>query len=155
MYMTENITTVLKHPFCCNNHADMLICGRCNPPPENDAYRGVYFSTKDNMTATAARMKGTPLRVEHQTRPVGAVLSAWTSADGSLFALAEIDVRQIGGAVAAQCVSAGRLGEFSLGYTSKVSRGVDGLLTAGPKTIHELSMVKNGARPNCNIMCCE
>ena len=57
---------------------DMLVCGRCNPPPEQSPdYRGVYFDTSDDMRAHAASMTGVPLRVEHNTKPVGAVLSAW------------------------------------------------------------------------------
>ena len=38
-----------------------------------------------------------PLRVEHNTQPVGSVLSAWTASDGSLYALAEIDVKVLYG----------------------------------------------------------
>jgi hypothetical protein len=134
----------------------MLICGRCNPPPENDPnYRGVYFASSDDLPAHAASMMGTPLRVEHTTQPVGAVLSAWTGVDGSMYALAEIDVRQPGGAVAAACVSAGRFSEFSLGYTSRMSRDPAGRLRVDCKKIRELSLVRVGARPNCKIICRE
>ena len=134
----------------------MLICGRCNPPPENDPnYRGVYFAAKDDMQAHAAGMGGTPLRVEHTTKPVGSVLSAWTAEDGSMYALAEIDVQHPTGAVAAACVHAGRFSEFSLGYTSRMSRDTSGRLHVDCKKIRELSLVRVGARPNCKIICRE
>lgn len=134
----------------------MLICGRCNPPPESDPnYRGVYFADRDDLPAHAAAMGGTPLRVEHITQPVGSVLSAWTALDGSMYALAEINVQQPGGAMAAACVTAGRFNEFSLGYTSRMSRDTSGILNVGNKRIQELSLVRMGARPDCKIICHE
>ena len=49
----------------------MLVCGQCNPPPEQGKeYSGVFFSAKDDMNAHAASMTGIPLRVEHNTKPV-------------------------------------------------------------------------------------
>ena len=37
---------------------DMLICGRCNPPPVDDPnYRGPYFDSKDDMQAHASSMR--------------------------------------------------------------------------------------------------
>ena len=153
-YVTGLLYTYIRpHPRVITA---MLICGRCNPAPESDPnYRGVFFATSDNLQQHAAGMVGTPLRVEHTTQPVGSVVSAWTGSDGSMYALAEIDVMRPGGAVAAACVGAGRFKEFSLGYTSKMSRDSDGRLRVGSKTIKELSIVKNGARPDCKIMCQE
>ena len=79
------------------------------------------------------------------------MLSAWTAKDGSLYALAEIDVKGIGGAVAAAGVDNGRWREFSLGYTSNVRRAEDGRLSVHDRKIKELSIVGMGARPNCKI----
>lgn len=134
---------------------NMLICGRCNPPPvdmqANPAYSGVYWNSNDNMHEKAMSMRGTPLRVEHNTGAVGSVLSGWIGPDQSMYVLAEIDVTKINGAVAAACVKSGRLAEFSLGYKSTMTREADGQVRAGEKTIQELSLVATGARPNCNI----
>ena len=59
----------------------MLVCGCCNPPPEQSPdYRGVYFDAKDDMKAHAQSMTGVPLRVEHNTRPVGKVCFSLTMA---------------------------------------------------------------------------
>ena len=57
----------------------------------------------------------------------------------------------MGGAVAAAGVHAGTWREFSLGYTSSVSRLDDGRLSVCNKRIRELSIVRAGARPNCKI----
>ena len=134
---------------------NMLICGRCNPPPvdmqADPSYRGVYLNSNDNLQEKAMAMKGTPLRVEHNTAAVGSVLSSWIGPDQCMYALAEIDVSKMGGAVAAACVKSGRLAEFSLGYKSRMIQEPDGNLRVGSKTIQELSIVANGARPDCRI----
>lgn len=117
----------------------------------NPSYKGVFLNSNDNMKEKAMSMRGTPLRVEHNTGAVGSVLSGWIGADQSMYVLAEIDVSKIHGAVAAACVKSGRLGEFSLGYKSQMIRESDGQLHVGEKTIQELSLVATGARPNCNI----
>jgi hypothetical protein len=131
----------------------MLVCGCINPPPVDDPeYRGVYFSSNDNMKATATTLGGTPLLVEHSTKSVGSIVSAWTAANGSMFALAEIDVRKPGGALAAEFVKSGRLGEFSLGYTTRMMKCKQtGGFKPESKRIHELSLVNRGARPGCLI----
>lgn len=118
---------------------------------ENPAYRGVFWNSNDNMQEKAMSMRGTPLRVEHNTAAVGSVLSGWIGTDKSMYVLAEIDVSKINGAVAAACVHSGRLAEFSLGYKSKMTRDIDGQVSMGEKTIQELSLVSTGARPNCHI----
>jgi hypothetical protein len=104
------------------------------------------------MSRAAATLGGTPLLVEHATKSVGSIISAWTADNGSMFALAEIDVRKPGGALAAEYVKAGRLGEFSLGYTARMMRCKQtGGFKPESKQIHELSLVKKGARPGCLI----
>lgn len=131
----------------------MLVCGCINPPPVDDPeYRGIYFNTNDNMKATAGSLGGTPLLVEHSTKSVGSILSAWTADNGSMFALAEIDMKRPGGALAAEYVKNGRLGEFSLGYTARMIKCKQtGVFKPQSKTIHELSLVRKGARPGCLI----
>lgn len=132
----------------------MLVCGCINPPPVDEAdYRGVYFNANDIMSATASqKLGGVPLLVEHSTKSVGSIISAWTANNGSMFALAEIDVKRPGGALAAEYVKSGKLGEFSLGYTARMLRcKKTGSFKSDSKEIHELSLVKKGARPGCFI----
>ncbi len=131
----------------------MLVCGCINPPPVDEPdYRGVYFNKDDNMSEKAATLSGTPLLVEHSTKKVGTILSAWTSDTGSMFALAEINIKEPGGAMAAEFVKSGNLGEFSLGYTARMLKCKQtGVFKPESKQIHELSLVKRGARPGCLI----
>jgi len=132
----------------------MLICGKINPPPiADDDYCGVYFSSKDNVQAKAHALRGTPLRVEHNNNThVGEVLQGWTHTDGSMWALAEIDVSQMQGAVTAAAIEQGNLGGFSLGYLSNIKRNSKtGKLKVEDKRIIELSIVKEGAHRDCAI----
>ncbi len=70
----------------------------------------------------------------------------------NMFALAEIDMKRPGGALAAEYVKNGRLGEFSLGYTARMIKCKQtGVFKPQSKTIHELSLVRKGARPGCLI----
>jgi hypothetical protein len=133
----------------------MLICGQVNPAPIQDTnYRGVYFAAGDDLEGKTRRMGGTPLRVEHNGEAhVGRVLQGWMDKrTGTAWALAEIDVSSVQGALTAAAVQQGAFKEFSLGYSSKIQRNpVTGKLEACDKQIKELSIVKNGARPNCVI----
>jgi hypothetical protein len=131
----------------------MLVCGCINPPPVDDPnYKGIYFNKDDNMTKTASLLGGTPLLVEHSTKKIGSILSAWTVENGSMFALAEINIKDPRGAMAAEYVKSGNLGEFSLGYTTRMMKcRQTGVFKPESKQIHELSIVKKGARPGCHI----
>jgi hypothetical protein len=133
----------------------MLICGQVNPAPiQDDDYRGVYFAARDDLEGKARRLQGTPLRVEHAgTLHVGQVLQGWVDkGTGAAWALAEIDVSSVHGALTAAAVQQGAFREFSLGYSSKIQRNpATGRLEASDKEIKELSIVKSGARPNCVI----
>ena len=131
----------------------MLVCGQVNPPPVSSAgYNGVFFSEKDNMADKAKCLKGTPLRVEHDNRVhVGQVLDGWTDSKGAMWALAEIDTQHMKGAMTAAAVQGGQLGEFSLGYVTKMQRQAGGGVSVQDKRIIELSIVKKGAREGCRI----
>ena len=133
----------------------MLIAGRVNPPPITDAaYVGVYLSGKDNIPAMMNALRGAPLRIEHNgNAQVGCVLQGWSDPQsGALYALAEVDVSHVPGALAAAAIEKGAFGEFSLGYTSRLQRNEStGRLEASDKRIIELSVVKTGARPDCRI----
>lgn len=132
----------------------MLVCGKVNPPPITDAdYCGVYFSSKDDVQGKARALRGTPLRVEHNNNThVGEVLQGWTDSDGAMWALAEIDVSKMQGAVTAAAVEQGCLGGFSLGYLSNIKKNrKTGKVSVGDKRIVELSIVKEGAHIGCTI----
>ena len=131
----------------------MLVCGQVNPPPvSSENYHGVYFSDKDNMEEKARGLRGTPLRVEHDNKVlVGQVLNGWTDAKGAMWALAEINTGHIRGAMTAAAVQGGQLGEFSLGYVTKMERAANGGVSVHEKRILELSIVKKGARDGCHI----
>jgi len=131
----------------------MLVCGQVNPPPVNSqGYSGVYFSEKDDMKGKAQALRGTPLRVEHDEKKlVGKVLNGWTDSSGAMWALAEIDTRNMSGAMTAAAVQRGNLGEFSLGYVTKMQRETAGGVSVHEKRILELSIVKKGARDGCQI----
>lgn len=133
----------------------MLVFGKINPSVINDPeYKGIYFCEKDNIPAKMASMSGAPLIVEHKTCPVGKVVSAWADKkDGCLYALAEIDSKTPGGYMAAVAVSSGRLGQFSMGYDATIKKDArTGYMEATNKQVTELSIVKNGARPDCYVM---
>jgi hypothetical protein len=133
----------------------MLIAGIVNPPPvTTPGYGGVYLSTQDDLPGQALSLAGKPLRVEHKGETtVGRVLQGWQDArTGALYALAEIDETNLPGALAAAAVDQGRFGEFSLGYSSRIERQQQsGKWVATDKRILELSLVKKGARPQCQI----
>ena len=133
----------------------MLIAGIVNPPPITDpAYAGVYLSERDDMPAQARALANKPLRIEHGDIEVGRVLNGWQDKrTGALCALAEIDVSKLPGALAATAVTQGRFAQFSLGYSSRIiasAKKNEGVV-ATDKRILELSLVKQGARPNCHI----
>ena len=84
----------------------MLICGQVNPPPLGADYNGFYFSESDDVAGKARNLRGTPLRVEHNDKThVGEVLQGWTdSSTGAMWALAEINTKNLGGAITAAAV---------------------------------------------------
>ncbi len=65
--------------------------------------------------------------------------------------LVEISKTEFLGHVAESFVAANILKDFSLGYKLELSRASDNSVRLGPKKIVELSLVKTGARPNCQI----
>lgn len=135
----------------CENQ--MLVCGRVNPPPVEK--NGVFFGVQDNFQDKAKSLKGLPLQVEHNSKcRVGKVISGWVSPeDGAMWALAEINTCELGGAVAAAAVEKGCFNEFSLGYKAQMFRNpMSGSIEVGNKDILELSIVKKGARDGCKIM---
>ena len=133
----------------------MLIAGIVNPQPITDpAYAGVYLAERDDIPAQARALANKPLRIDHGDIEVGKVLHGWQDkCTGALCALAEVDVAKLPGALSATSVTQGRFAQFSLGYSSRIiasGKKNEGVV-ATDKRILELSLVKQGARPNCHI----
>lgn len=138
----------------------MLVCGQVNPPPVNvgQCYNGVYFSEKDNFEEKAKTLRGLPLQLEHDSDVcVGNVISGWVDKNsGAMWALAEINTGKMTGAFTAAALDKGKFSEFSLGYKTKMNQNpLTGKIHVGSKNIHELSIVKKGAREGCHIVCRE
>lgn len=131
----------------------MLICGRVNPPPPRDPnYKGVYLGANDNFKKKAQSLQNKPIWIEHKKNTeVGRIVNGWVDNEGSIWALAELDTKVVNGAIAAAAVQRGHLGDFSLGYTVSINQTQDGKYNVGEKNIHEVSLVKVGARENCHI----
>ncbi len=132
----------------------MLVCGQVNPPALSSDYNGVYFGEKDNMEEKAKSLRGLPLQVEHDSGvKVGQVISGWVDkSSGAMWALAEINTERMTGAFTAAAVEKGAFRDFSLGYKAVMNRDPKtGRLNVGSKNIHEVSIVKKGARDGCHI----
>jgi hypothetical protein len=127
----------------------MLLWGTVNPDGESNAHTGVLLRQKDiEDIAGTSSLTGKPVKIEHSGEPVGHVVSAWQNGN-RLDCLLRID-NNIGGLFAQNFVSSGRCKELSLGYTITMQHS-DGCLRGGAKQVHEVSIVKKGARHECNI----
>jgi hypothetical protein len=129
----------------------MLIHGTCNPCGESNDYDGVYLTSGDiEQIVGSNALVNAPVLLEHDGAPVGHVKSAWRYND-QLDVLVELDDAGFLGRVAESFVAANVLLDFSLGYKVELSRASDNTVRVGAKKIVELSLVKTGARPNCQI----
>lgn len=127
----------------------MLLWGTVNPDGESNAHTGVLLRQQDiaDIAATAS-LVGKPVKLEHKGDAVGRVVSAWQN-NNRLDCILRID-NNIPGLFAQNFVTSGRCKELSLGYTIQMQHS-DGQLRGGTKTVHEVSLVKKGARHECNI----
>ena len=129
----------------------MLIHGTCNPCGESNDYDGVFLTSSDiEQIVGSNALVNTPVLLEHDGAPVGHVKSAWQYND-QLDVLVELNDTGFLGRVAESFVAANVLRDFSLGYKVELSRAGDNTVRVGAKKIVELSLVKTGARPNCQI----
>ncbi len=130
----------------------MLIHGTCNPCGESNDYDGVYLTANDiDHIVQSNALVDAPVLLEHESAPVGRVKTAWKYND-QLDVLVEIEKTEFLGHVAESFVAANILKDFSLGYKLELSRAAGGdKVHVGAKKIVELSLVKSGARPNCQI----
>jgi hypothetical protein len=127
----------------------MLLWGTVNPDGEDDAHTGVLLRQKDiGEIASSASLVGKPVKLEHKGDAVGHVVSAWQHGN-RLDCVLQID-NNVQGLFAQNFVSSGRCKELSLGYTIEMQHS-DGQIKGGNKQVVEISIVKKGARHECDI----
>jgi hypothetical protein len=120
-------------------------------PGEADSHTGVYLREKDiESLADSGALIGKPVKIEHCGDGVGTVLSAWKYGS-RLDCVFRVDDSTVESMFAQGFVMSGRCPELSLGYSCVMTHSADGQLTGGYKEVHEVSIVKRGARHDCKI----
>jgi hypothetical protein len=128
----------------------MLLYGTANPEGYGSLdYDGLYLTSQD-IDRITPQMVDIPVKVEHAGCAVGKVLSSWKY-NGRMELVLEIDETKIHGAFARSFVENGMCKDLSLGYNVQMSKNAAGKLVAGNKKVIEVSIVKKGARDNCQI----
>lgn len=87
---------------------------------------------------------------QHKGGDIGHVVSAWKN-NGRMDLVLEINNHTLEGAFGKQFVEKGVCKDLSLGYKVEMSKALDGSLRASNKRVMEVSLVREGARPNCQI----
>jgi len=127
----------------------MLLWGTVNPDGECDSHTGVLLRQRDiEEISQQHTLVGKPVKLEHKGVAVGHVVSAWQHGN-RLDCVLQID-NNIPGLFAQKFVESGRCKELSLGYSIAMQHS-DGRIKGGDKTVHEVSLVKKGARHECDI----
>ena len=130
----------------------MLSIACVHPKGEPDGTDTLYLCDGE-ISRCAEQLRNCPLRVEHDSEPVGKVIHAFKdSSDGRLHAVFETDPSTFGGAVAGALVRSGLTAEVSLGHECKIQHSADGSQRVVDKTPTELSIVQKGAREGTKIM---
>ena len=135
----------------------MLVLGVANPMGEGKNYNGLYFKHDELQNiAHSKSFNGVPVKAEHRGNTLGSVVSSYLDTDGRLNCVLDIDERSVEGAIAAGLVRDGIASELSLGYSVDVQHSDKGKkLSAGTKTIMEVSLVRKGARDACYVLAFE
>lgn len=127
----------------------MLIWGTVNPDGEDESHTGVLLRQNDiDQIANLGSLTGKPVKIEHKGNDVGRVVSAWKHGN-RLDCVLEID-NNVEGLFAQDFVQKGKCRELSLGYIIDMKHS-DGQIKGGSKKVMEVSIVKKGARHECNI----
>ena len=127
----------------------MLLWGTVNPDGEENTHTGVLLRQKDiEEIAQHQSLVGKPVKLEHKGDAVGRVLSAWQHGN-RLDCVLQID-NNVSGLFAQNFVSSGRCRELSVGYTIEMQHS-EGQIKGGNKKVVEISIVKKGARHECDI----
>lgn len=127
----------------------MLLWGTVNPDGEDNSHTGVLLRQKDvDDIASLGSLIGKPVKLEHKGGDVGRVVSAWKHG-GRLDCVLAID-NNVQGLFAQNFIQNGRCKELSLGYIIDMKHS-DGQIRGGSKQVMEVSIVKKGARHECDI----
>jgi hypothetical protein len=129
----------------------MYVWGTANPcGEENETYKGLYLRHRD-IDAFIKEMPGKPVKVEHSGPDVGTVIHAWRNNSNGLDCILEINKKDtLDGAVIASLINEKCATELSLGYRVRMDM-------SNSKNVHlekeiiEVSVVKKGLRPDCQI----
>ena len=128
----------------------LLIHATISPGESND-HVGVYLREKDlDELVQSNELVGLPVRVEHGASNVGTVISAWRNGT-QLDAVLILNNDSIESMLISSCVQLGKCQELSLGYVVEMEMSASGQLSGGKKRVHEVSLVKKGARHSCKI----
>lgn len=128
----------------------MFVFGTANPEGiSNSAYKGVFL-TESDLKDLLPDINGVDVKVEHKGPSIGRVVSSWIH-DGRLDVVMEIDERILQGAFAKSFIENGICKELSLGYSAEMQCSKAGGLVVKKKKVLEVSVVKKGARHNCQI----
>ena len=127
----------------------MLVWSTVNPEGENAGYQGFYLTEQDiDSCVRDNKLVGCPVKAEHKGAPVGRVVSTWKN-NGKLDCLMELDEHCFRSNLLQEYISNGRVSECSLGY--KVNFQASSVATPISKEFVEVSIVKKGDRPKCQI----
>jgi len=128
----------------------MLVYGTANPIGYNEeTYSGVYLTNAD-MENMSKKMRGVDVKIEHRGKSIGKVESCWIH-NGRMDVVLNVDESLLDGAFAKEFISQGVCKELSLGYKMQMECSAAGKLVAKNKEVMEVSVVRRGARPNCDI----
>jgi hypothetical protein len=130
----------------------MLVHGCVWPDFESNEHTGVLLRERDiEAIARTGALLHKPIKIEHTGDGVGEVISAWQFGNrlDVVFKLNNDSFESLcaQGFIQSRCCP-----ELSLGYNVLMECSKDGKIQGGEKTINEVSIVKKGARNNCNII---
>jgi hypothetical protein len=127
----------------------MLVWGTVNPEGEHDSHAGVLLRQKDiDDIASHGSLLGKPVKLEHKGAEIGQVKSVWKH-NNRLDCVLQIH-DNVEGLFAQDFIQSGRCKELSLGYIIDMKHS-KGEITGGKKQVVEVSIVKKGARHECEI----
>jgi hypothetical protein len=128
----------------------MLVFGTANPAGVENNHKGVYLRQQDIADiVSSGSLVNKPVHIEHCGEPVGEVISAWKNGE-RLDCILKINNNSIDGIFAQEFVRQKKCPELSMSYNVVMENSKDGL-KGERKEMLEISIVKAGARPNCNI----
>jgi len=127
----------------------MLVWGTVNPDGEDNNHEGVLLRQRDiDDIARMGSLVGKPVKIEHRGNNIGEVQSVWKH-NNRLDCILKIN-DNIEGLFAQDFIQSGKCKELSLGYIIDMKHS-NGSITGGNKHVVEVSIVKKGARHECNI----